>query len=255
MRSIAGVVSVLAHGLVLGGLSARAPRVRPPEPALDVRTIELIELPESAQGETVSEPEPEPEPEPESEPEPEPAPEPAPEPEPLPREPKPQPQPRPAPEPIPAAPAGPSDGGVTVPPPSPSGDDAPAGSDGEPSDVPPTKARKLGGRYSSKDRPRSKARAAGSCTEPASKPIPLQKVAPKFPAAALRSDIVGRLVLRASVDRNGAVTRVVVVESPGTAVEGPAKDAFAQWRFEPALACGKPVAATYAKAWKFKGGR
>jgi len=70
----------------------------------------------------------------------------------------------------------------------------------------------------------------------------------------LRSSLRGTLVLRASVDRSGAVAKVVVVRSPSPDVDAPARGAFSKWRFEPALACGKPVASTYAKAWKFGGG-
>lgn len=84
--------------------------------------------------------------------------------------------------------------------------------------------------------------------------MPIHKVKAKFPAATLRSGISGDLILRASVDRTGAVTAVKVVKSPGATVEPAAKTAFAQWRFAPATACGKSVASSYGKKWTFSGG-
>ncbi len=250
MRPLAGWVSLLVHGLVLGGLSAREPRARPEdEPPLELRTIELIELP--AQPEVVAEPVPVAEPEPEPpEPEPDPAPEPEPAPQPTVRraakpEPAPDPEPTPSPEPAPPQP------GPDIPA---SGDRGPPPGGGAPSSEAPAKPRRIGQRFSNTEGGGARQRASTSCKETPGKPAPREKVSPKFPAAALRSDIVGRLVLRASVDRTGAVTKVTVIESPGEAVEGPAKEAFARWRFEPATACGKPVAGSYAKAWTFKGG-
>ena len=241
MKTSASVASVLAHVAVLVGigLPERPLEPEPPE-ALDLRTIELIEVPAPAEPEPVPvEPEPEPEPEPEAELPAEP--EPTPDPPPLP--------PKPAPKPAPELPAGPEPSPIPATPPGPAAEE-PA----EPAEpAPPTGPRKLGQRYSNTGRKGGRGQAKTGCSERPSRPVPTQKVAPKFPADVLRSSIAGTLTLRASVDASGAVTKVSVLESPDPSVEAPAKDAFAQWRFEPATACGKAVASTYAKSWKFKG--
>lgn len=246
MKPAAGIATLLAHTLVFVGLGSLEVDADPqPDLPLDATTIELVELPVAAA--PVEEPEPEPEldAEPEAEPELEPVAEPepaAPDPPPAAR-PKPSaPTPNPTPE-LAAGSALPAQ--ATTPAPGPA----------TPGPSTPATPRKLGQRFSNAQPAKGRQRtAAKRCAKPIVKPIPTTKVKPKFPAAALRSDISGNLVLRASIDRSGVVTSVKIVKSPGTSVEAPAKAAFAQWRFTPATACGKTVPSTYAKAWKFSGG-
>lgn len=244
MKAAAGIVTLLAHTVAFVGLGSLDIDVDPrPGPPLDVTTIELVELPDALDP-VKEEPLPAPEAAPELEPEPVAELEPeAPTPPPRPR-PKPNPA-APNPTPEPAAPSAlPAPATTTAPgPPASTGPAAPAA------------PRKLGQRFSNAPPAKGRQRStAKRCTEPVVKPVPTEKVKPKFPAAALRSDIAGDLVLRASVDRSGGVTSVKVVTSPGASVEAPAKTAFAQWRFTPATACGKTVPSTYAKKWKFSGG-
>lgn len=112
----------------------------------------------------------------------------------------------------------------------------------------------MGGRLSNANPSAKRQRSAAKrCPEPATKPTPVHKVKPTFSAQS-RASVSGALLLRASIDPRGNVTAVAVVTSPDDAVATAAKTAFAQWRFEPATACGKPVASTYAKKWKFGGG-
>ena len=244
MKVAAGIATMAAHGLVFVGMGLIDPPPEPERPPLDITTIELVELPAP---EPAALPEPAPPPEPT-------APEPEPEPEPAAPEPPPPPKPKPAPlpAPIPAAPPNPT--------PSPTTAAVPASPSDEPTDPAPSAPaagpRKLGGRLSNKrgGKAAQQRSAAKRCPEPPSKPKPTHKVSPTF-SAATRSSVAGSLVLRARIDARGIVTSVQVVESPDDAAAKAAKAAFAQWTFEPAVACGKAVPSSYAKRWTFSGGR
>jgi len=241
MKAAAGIATLLAHAVAFLGLGNLDVHVEPtPDPPLEVTTIELVELPVPAavaEAEPILEAEPMPESEPAAAPEP--------------KHPAPPSRPPPPPRPAPTAPSPSSEPAVAS---TPAG---PTATSPAPTTAPATPAgpRKLGKRFSNASPPKGQQRSAAKrCAEPIVKPVPTQKVKPKFPAAALRSNISGDLVLRASVDRTGAVSAVKVVKSPGALVELPAKTAFAQWRFSPATACGKSVSSTYAKKWTFSGG-
>lgn len=248
MKAAAGFATVLTHAVAFLGLgSLEVDLEPPPEPPLEITTIELVELPAPTPAVDAV-----PEPVPEAVPEPEPPAAP-PEPEPptaAPKRPAPKPSPRPR-----AAPSTPSPAPEPATPPAPTGPAAAPATAGPAAPSAPPGPRKLGQRYSNASPPKGKQRSAAKrCVEPVVKPVPTKRVKAKFPAATLRSDISGDLVLRASVDRTGRVSAVKVVKSPGTSVEGPAKTAFLQWRFEPATACGKPVASTFTKKSTFSGG-
>ncbi|HEX7843363.1 MAG TPA: TonB family protein, partial [Kofleriaceae bacterium] len=83
---------------------------------------------------------------------------------------------------------------------------------------------------------------AGACTEPPGKPEPTLKTDIEYTEAARAASIEGRLVLKVTVDAQGAVTDVVVVSSVDPALDAAAIATVKTWRFKPALACGKPVA-------------
>lgn len=66
---------------------------------------------------------------------------------------------------------------------------------------------------------------------------------PAYPAAAKQQGIAGSVVLLVDVDAQGKPTRVAVEQSsPAGVFDAAALDAVRQWRFEPALSQGKPVA-------------
>ncbi len=69
--------------------------------------------------------------------------------------------------------------------------------------------------------------------------------APRYPSAARRRGLEGRLVLRVAVDRTGKPDRLTLVESSGHALlDEAAIAAVSRWRFTPGRRGGATVAAT-----------
>jgi len=66
------------------------------------------------------------------------------------------------------------------------------------------------------------------------------KVAPAYPPDAKIKGISGLVALEASIDKEGKVTRVRVLEGNPLLVE-PAVEAVRQWRYDPMAVDGKPV--------------
>jgi len=80
------------------------------------------------------------------------------------------------------------------------------------------------------------------CTEEPSKPEPVFK-----------TDIEGKLKLKIVVGADGSVMAVDVLASVSPELDAAAVAAVKQWRFRPAMACGKPVAGgTYVLARRFE---
>jgi protein TonB len=91
------------------------------------------------------------------------------------------------------------------------------------------------------------------CTEEPSKPEPVFKTEIEYTAAARADGIEGKLKLRLVVGADGAVLSVVVLASVSPELDAAAVAAVKQWRFRPAMACGKPVAGgTYVIARRFE---
>lgn len=67
-------------------------------------------------------------------------------------------------------------------------------------------------------------------------------VPPVYPDEALKAKRDGRVEVDFIVDENGNVTEVKAFDSTDPMFEAPALDAVRQWKFEPALDAGKPVA-------------
>jgi periplasmic protein TonB len=90
------------------------------------------------------------------------------------------------------------------------------------------------------------------CTEDASRPEPIAKTEIEYTEEARANGVEGRLVLKISIDENGAVTDVSVASSVDAALDAAAIAAVKQWRFKPSQKCGKPVAGTYTLARRFE---
>jgi protein TonB len=90
------------------------------------------------------------------------------------------------------------------------------------------------------------------CTEDATKPEPTTKTDIEYTDEARASGVEGRLVLKVTVDDNGAVTDVAVMSSVDPSLDAAAIAAVKQWRFKPSTKCGKPVAGTYTLARRFE---
>jgi protein TonB len=94
---------------------------------------------------------------------------------------------------------------------------------------------------------------AGACTEPPGKPEPTLKTDIEYTEEARAAGVEGRLVLEVTVDADGNVTAVKVVNGVDPALDAAAIATVKTWRFKPALACGRPVAGgTYRIARRFE---
>jgi protein TonB len=95
--------------------------------------------------------------------------------------------------------------------------------------------------------------AEAPCTEEPSKPQPVYKTEIEYTAAARADGIEGKLKLRVVVGIDGSVVSVEVLASVSPELDAAAVAAVKQWRFKPAMACGKPVAGgTYVLARRFE---
>ena len=91
------------------------------------------------------------------------------------------------------------------------------------------------------------------CTEEPSKPEPVFKTEIEYTATARSEGIEGKLKLKIVVGVDGSVMAVEVLASVSPELDAAAVAAVKQWRFRPAMACGKPVAGgTYVLARRFE---
>ena len=73
----------------------------------------------------------------------------------------------------------------------------------------------------------------------------LERIAPSYPAEALRNQTQGSVLLRIAVAADGSVADVQVLESSHSRVlDRAAMDAVRNWKFRPATQDGQPVAST-----------
>jgi protein TonB len=91
------------------------------------------------------------------------------------------------------------------------------------------------------------------CTEEPSKPEPVFKTEIEYTASARAEGIEGKLKLKIVVGADGSVQHVDVLSSVSPELDAAAVAAVRQWRFKPAMACGKAIAGgTYVLARRFE---
>lgn len=84
-------------------------------------------------------------------------------------------------------------------------------------------------------------------------PRPSSRVQPDYPARARASAITGFVTLSLRVSNDGSVQDVRVLEAqPSGVFEAAAMDAIKQWRFEPAMYQGAPVAVRVRQTLRFE---
>ena len=73
--------------------------------------------------------------------------------------------------------------------------------------------------------------------------IPESKVDPTYPKAARKAKIVGSVILRAVIRKDGTMGGIVVLRAPGANLgfEEAAMEAVKKWRYKPATKSGEPV--------------
>jgi len=123
------------------------------------------------------------------------------------------------------------------------------GDDGKPKAVakPQAVEKKTGG-----DESKDNGEGPAPCTEDATKPEAIQKTDIEYTEEARANGVEGRLVLKITIDENGAVSDVTVASSVDPALDAAAIAAVKQWRFKPSTKCGKPVPGTYTLARRFE---
>jgi protein TonB len=90
--------------------------------------------------------------------------------------------------------------------------------------------------------PGSPNQADEACDEEATKPAVVYKTDIEYPAAAKADGVEGKLKLKLTIGADGSVTDVEVVGSVEPGLDAAAVAVVKQWRFKPALRCGRPVA-------------
>jgi protein TonB len=92
------------------------------------------------------------------------------------------------------------------------------------------------------------------CTEDASKPVPISQVAIDYTLypQAQADGIEGKFKARLSIDTNGEVSAVDVINSLDPGFDAAIIAGLKRWRFKPAMACGKPIASTMPFSAKFE---
>ena len=73
-------------------------------------------------------------------------------------------------------------------------------------------------------------------------PVPLRKIDPKYPQSAVQEHIQGEVVLYGVIRADGSVDSIQLVRGIDEQLDANAIAAFAQWKFEPAMKAGQPVA-------------
>jgi TonB family protein len=84
-----------------------------------------------------------------------------------------------------------------------------------------------------------------------SEPVAIEKTPPKYPPEARKAKVSGVVVADLVIDEVGVVRDVLVQESPSDELSNAAIEALEQWRFQPAMMNGKPVAVRYIVTIKF----
>jgi TonB family protein len=88
----------------------------------------------------------------------------------------------------------------------------------------------------------------GSETGP---PEVLDKVAPEYSDEARQANFSGKVTATASVDFNGNVDFVRVMESPGIGLTQNVEAALQKWKFRPAMKAGQPVPSRVSVVFTF----
>jgi protein TonB len=71
--------------------------------------------------------------------------------------------------------------------------------------------------------------------------LPIVKVLPVYPAAALTSSLEGHVIVEFTITRAGTVKDIVVIESSHRVFERSAVEAAAKFRYRPRVVNGEPV--------------
>jgi|GEM_PF-1916242 len=82
--------------------------------------------------------------------------------------------------------------------------------------------------------------------------MPIQTAKASYPPMALRMGVEADVPLKVYVDENGRVLRVEVTKTAGMGFDEEAVKTVRQYRFEPALADGRPVPTEFSYVYRFR---
>jgi TonB family protein len=94
--------------------------------------------------------------------------------------------------------------------------------------------------------------SAESLCDEITHPVVIEKVNPKYPSDARDEKVMGMVIVETVLTEEGLVEEVQVLESVDERLSKVAVDAIRQWRFEPALCDGEPVAVYYNVTFNFR---
>jgi TonB family protein len=79
----------------------------------------------------------------------------------------------------------------------------------------------------------------------------IKKVEPVYPEEARKAGIEGLVVLEATIDTGGNVSKVKVLKGENESLNKAAADALKQWKYDPATLKGKPMPVNFTVTIKF----
>ena len=91
----------------------------------------------------------------------------------------------------------------------------------------------------------------GDCDDPPAKPKLLTRPSPAYTDAARAAGVSGKVRVEITVDEQGRVASVRVIQGLGYGLDESALAAARALSFEPAVRCGKPSAATFKIGFNF----
>jgi TonB family protein len=83
-------------------------------------------------------------------------------------------------------------------------------------------------------------------------PEPVRTVTPVYPPNCLEEKIEGKVLLQVSIDKQGQVTDVEIINSAHPDIDHAAIEAIKQWKFEPVMKKDKPAAVEFPVIVDFK---
>jgi TonB family protein len=83
-------------------------------------------------------------------------------------------------------------------------------------------------------------------------PEEIDRVIPRYPAAARRNNVQGAVVIRGIVRRDGRIDDVEIIKDLPSGLGEAARDAVRRWRFRPATVNGEPIDVYYTVTVNFR---
>jgi len=83
-------------------------------------------------------------------------------------------------------------------------------------------------------------------------PEEIDRVVPRYPAAARAANVSGRVVIRGIVRKDGTIDNVEVLKDLSFGLGEAAREAVQRWRFRPATYRGEPIDVYYTVTVNFR---